>query len=66
LKITAEAIRTRQGPMYLCPKCGKPSVKLYLPPGCARTDWACKRCHNLAYRSQYSKTLNPFRLISAT
>jgi hypothetical protein len=36
LKITVVAVRTRQGPMYLYPKCQRPSVKLYLPPGCAR------------------------------
>ena len=34
---------------FLCPTCGHRRLRLYWPP---RGPWACRECHNLAYRSQ--------------
>jgi hypothetical protein len=35
---------------FLCPGCGAPRAKLYLPP--AETRFLCRVCHDLAYQSQ--------------
>ena len=34
---------------FTCPRCGRRVGKVYLPPG--DHDFACRRCHKLAYRS---------------
>jgi predicted RNA-binding Zn-ribbon protein involved in translation (DUF1610 family) len=48
-----KAARTRQGKRFLCPQCGRPVQYLYRPPQAVATDWRCKECHRLVYRSQY-------------
>ena len=50
-----KVVKTPQGAKYVCPKCGLAVKNLYRPPEAAFVDWGCKRCHNLAYRSQYRK-----------
>jgi transposase-like protein len=54
-KLTVGVTKTRQGPRFICPKCARRVEKLYRPPEAGPTDLACRRCHNLAYRSQYRK-----------
>lgn len=46
---------------FVCPKCGRNSQKLYLPPH--REKFACRECHNLTYRKQknHNKSNNKFR-----
>ena len=39
----------RKAPVFLCPLCGRPSRKLYLPPGAYH--FGCRVCHDLTYRS---------------
>ena len=56
-KLTVGVTKTRQGPRFICPKCGRQVKKLYRPPEAGLADWACRSCHNLAYRSQYRKGL---------
>jgi hypothetical protein len=55
--LALEAIRTRQGPRFFCPKCRRKVQKLYRPNGGAWNDWACKECHGLVYSSQYGKKI---------
>jgi hypothetical protein len=65
-ELPVEAIRTRQGPRFFCPKCGRKVQNLYRPPVAAWNDWACKDCHGLVYSSQYRKKaadLDPLGLL---
>lgn len=45
----------------VCPRCGRRCDKLYLPPGARR--FACRVCHDLAYRSsqEHNKTLDRYK-----
>ncbi len=54
-ELTFEAVRTRQGLRFFCPKCRRKVQNLYRPPGATWNDWACKECHGLVYSSQYQK-----------
>ncbi len=54
-KVRLEAVKTRQGPRYVCPQCGRKVQKLYVPPGSGLDDLGCKICHDLAYACQYKK-----------
>ena len=66
-ELTLEAIHTRQGLRFFCPKCRRKVQNLYRPPVAAWSDWACKECHGLVYSSQYRKKaadLNPFGLLA--
>ena len=54
-EITFEAVHTRQGPRFFCPKCRAKVQKLYRPPNTTWNDYGCIRCHRLVYRSQYRK-----------
>jgi hypothetical protein len=65
-EISFEAVRTRQGPRFFCPKCRRKVQKLFRPPIGAWNDWACKSCHGLVYSSQYQEKaagLDPFGLV---
>ncbi len=57
VQLRFNAVRTRQGKRFLCPKCGRKVQNLYRPPEAAWSDWACKSCHGLVYSSQYQKDL---------
>jgi len=66
-ELNLEAIHTRQGLRFFCPKCRKKVQNLYRPPMAAWGDWACKGCHGLVYSSQYRKTavdLDQFELLA--
>jgi hypothetical protein len=54
-ELTLEAIHTRQGLRFFCPKCRRKVQNLYRPPEAMWNDWACKDCHGLVYSSQYRK-----------
>ena len=53
--LSLEAIHTRQGLRFFCPKCRRKVQNLYRSPVAAWNDWACKECHRLVYSSQYRK-----------
>lgn len=57
-----QLFKTRQGLRFACPKCQRKIQKLYLPPGVAKDDWACQRCHGLGYAVQYRKSLEEVQL----
>lgn len=45
---------------FSCPRCGRRCGVLYLPPGLTR--WACRTCHDLAYRTsqEHNKVLERY------
>jgi len=68
VQLRFNAVRTRQGKRFLCPRCGRPIQNLYRRPQSVVTDWACKDCHKLVYSSQYqqkagSRNLDSFGLL---
>jgi hypothetical protein len=54
-ELTLEAIHTRHGLRFFCPKCRRKVLNLYRPRAVAWDEWACKDCHGLVYSSQYRK-----------
>ena len=54
-ELNLEALHTRQGLRFFCPKCRSKVQNLYRPPIGAWSDYACKGCHGLVYSSQYQK-----------